>query len=37
MPRDGAITFADVISELDVLLVACAECGPQRSRGLVCL
>jgi hypothetical protein len=27
MPRDGAITFSDLIGKLDVLQVACDKCG----------
>jgi hypothetical protein len=27
MPRDGAITFSDLIGKLDVLNVACDKCG----------
>ncbi len=27
MPRDGAITFSDLIGKLDTLEVACDKCG----------
>jgi hypothetical protein len=27
MPRDGAITFGDLIGKLDVLVVECPKCG----------
>jgi len=27
MPRDGAITFSDLIGKLDALLVSCDKCG----------
>ncbi len=27
MPRDGAITFGDLIGKLDVLVLDCAKCG----------
>jgi hypothetical protein len=27
MPRDGAITFGDLVGKLDVLEVACDKCG----------
>ena len=31
MPRDGAITFGDLVGKLDVLRVACSKCGWRRS------
>ena len=27
MPRDGAITFSDLIGKLDMLRVSCEKCG----------
>jgi hypothetical protein len=27
MPRDGAITFGDLVGKLDALQVACDKCG----------
>jgi hypothetical protein len=27
MPRDGAITFGDLVGKLDLLAVACEKCG----------
>jgi hypothetical protein len=27
MPRDGAITFGDLVGKLDVLVVDCPKCG----------
>jgi hypothetical protein len=27
MPRDGAITFSDLVGKLDMLRVACDKCG----------
>ena len=27
MPRNGAITFGDLVGKLDLLEVACAKCG----------
>jgi hypothetical protein len=27
LPRDGAITFGDLVGKLDVLHVACDKCG----------
>jgi len=27
MPRDGAITFGDLVGKLDLLVVECAKCG----------
>jgi hypothetical protein len=32
MPRDGAITFSDLIGKLDALHIACDKCG----RWLLC-
>ncbi len=34
MPRDGAITFADLIGKLDMLRVACDKCGRDGCYGL---
>jgi hypothetical protein len=34
MPRDGATIFADLIGKLDVLRVACDECGRDGCYGL---
>ena len=27
MPRDGAITFRDIVGKLDVITVQCDKCG----------
>ena len=34
MPRDGAITFGDLIGKLDVLRVSCDKCGRDGCYGL---
>jgi hypothetical protein len=37
MPRDGAITFRDIVGKLDVLRVECDKCGRRGSYPLDCL
>src|SRR4029453_17654258 len=34
MPREGAITFADLIGKLDLLRIACDKCGRDGCYGL---
>jgi len=34
MPRDGAITFSDLIGKLDTLRVSCSACGTDGCYGL---
>ena len=34
MPRDGSTTFSDLIGKLDVLRVACEQCGRDGCYGL---
>ena len=34
MPRDGAITFSDLIVKLDMLRVTCEKCGRNGCYGL---
>jgi hypothetical protein len=34
MPRDGAIIFADLIGKLDLLRIACDNCGRDGCYGL---
>ena len=34
MPRNGAITFVDLIGKLDLLRVACNKCGRDGCYGL---
>jgi hypothetical protein len=34
MPRNGAITFSDLIGKLDLLRVACDKCGRDGCYGL---
>ena len=34
MPRDGAITFGDLVGKLDALQVACDKCGRRGRYGV---
>ena len=34
MPRDGAITFSDLVGKLDVLRVSCSKCERDGAYGL---
>jgi hypothetical protein len=37
MPRDGAITFGDLVGKLDALEVACDKCGRKSRDALASL